>query len=393
MAAPSIRTNNFDLIRLLAALQVVVHHSIGYLQLYDTSKAIASLFGVLLMFSGVPIFFFVSGFLISKSYESSAAVSDYARNRLLRIYPALIVCTIVSIASVYALGYLPRPSASPGTMLAWIAGQLTFVQFFNPDFMRGYGVGVLNGSLWTITVELQFYLLVPLLYLVCGTRRQLSTVKLSLLTAMFLVANVLYWRADPENHPTFAMKLFGVTFIPWFYMFLLGVFAQRHFIRLHGWLSGRLIVLFVVYVIAGLTARSLGVPVSNDIHPALYLLLAALIFAAAFTAPSVAERTLHRNDISYGVYIYHQPCLNALIQLGFMGRVAGMWITLAVVPILAALSWRFVERPCLALKRSGTGHFSPNSVESPARVAAADASRPNGLRPLHGGAGAFDQKA
>lgn len=42
---------------------------------------------------------------------------------------------------------------------------MSVVQFYNPDLLRGYGVGVLNGSVWTIPVELQYYAVLPLLYL------------------------------------------------------------------------------------------------------------------------------------------------------------------------------------------------------------------------------------
>ena len=46
----------------------------------------------------------------------------------------------------------------------------------HPDFLRGYGVGVLNGSLWTIPVELQFYALVPLIYWSLSLRARTGTV-------------------------------------------------------------------------------------------------------------------------------------------------------------------------------------------------------------------------
>lgn len=40
---------------------------------------------------------------------------------------------------------------------------MSFVQFYNPDWLRGFGTGVLNGSLWSIPVELQYYVLLPFL--------------------------------------------------------------------------------------------------------------------------------------------------------------------------------------------------------------------------------------
>src|SRR6202011_6269624 len=78
------RVNNFDLLRLLAALQVAVVHSIGFLK---PTRYFARLMEAGLdRFPGVPIFFVISGVLISKSYERSDSLRDYIRNRCLRIF-------------------------------------------------------------------------------------------------------------------------------------------------------------------------------------------------------------------------------------------------------------------------------------------------------------------
>ena len=64
-----IRKNNYDLIRLVAALQVVMHHMIEHLNIHiDHASYSYTLFKA---FPGVPIFFFISGFVISLAYESS----------------------------------------------------------------------------------------------------------------------------------------------------------------------------------------------------------------------------------------------------------------------------------------------------------------------------------
>ena len=107
-----------------------------------------------------------------------------------------------------------------GKILVWVLAQATIVQFYNPDFMRTFGAGVLNGVLWTITVELQFYVLAPLL-------DYLLERKTPILVVFFLVAlgtNLyLHHLADGSS---IGVKLLYVSFLPWVYMFLLGSLRQ-----------------------------------------------------------------------------------------------------------------------------------------------------------------------
>lgn len=349
------RVNNFDLIRLLAALQVAFEHAAQHLQV----AAAPALREFVALFPGVPIFFFVSGFLISRSFERNPDLREYAQNRALRIYPALIVCTLVAVASVAFTGYFSSREFSAALFVAWIAGQVTIVQFFNPDFMRGFGTGVLNGSLWSVTVELQFYLLLPLIYALAGVdgrngrdpargRRGLLA-----LLSLALLAQLLSNQVGVDVRTTMAFKLLNVSFIPWIFMFLLGVLAQRHFELLHARLAGRFLPWFLAYVAAAMVAtRVLGLDIGNAMNPLLSVLLAAAVLALAYTWPSLGHGLLRGNDISYGVYIYHVPVINLFIHAGWVGL--GLHTVAAVVVIslaLAAASWWGVERPCLRLKR------------------------------------------
>ena len=90
------------------------------------------------LFPGVPIFFFISGFLISKSFEKNSVVREYALNRFLRIYPGLAACFLVSLASVWFTGYFATIDVSPTAMLLWAGAQLSIAQFYNPEFMQHY---------------------------------------------------------------------------------------------------------------------------------------------------------------------------------------------------------------------------------------------------------------
>lgn len=342
--------NNFDLIRLLAAIQVVLVHSLEHL---DFSFSGNYLVEILMLFPGVPVFFFVSGFLISKSYENNSNIKEYAQNRIFRIYPALIVCTVLAVLSVYFTGYFSNADVSTGKFFLWITGQVSFLQFYNPDFMRGFGTGVLNGSLWTISVELQFYILVPILYSLLSYLKQFrANVILIALICAFLILNRFYYDLKGPYAENIFLKLYGVSFLPWFYMFLVGVYFQKNFYWIYPILKGRFFIVLAVYLpTLYLLSSYLNFELGNGINPVLYVLLAALIFSLAYSFSSLSNKLLHRNDISYGVYIYHIPVINIFIYFGLVSNIMSVLYAIIITLILAFLSWFYIEKPSLKLKK------------------------------------------
>ena len=343
------RSNNFNIIRLIAALQVVIHHSTLYLEVDKSSIA----FKLLYFFPGVPIFFFVSGFLISKSYESNSSLIDYAQNRVLRIFPALFACTFISILSVYLTGYLSSKSVSFGSMLTWVASQVSFVQFYNPEFMRGYGMGVLNSSLWTISVELQFYIMIPVLYWIFNLNNQDdSNIKLLFVILFFMIFHLIRYSLMEDYEGNALFDLLGVTFVPWIYMFLIGVFFQKNFLFFHRLLSGKVLLVLLLYlVITYFSVEYFGWKIGNESVPLLYFIVAMLVFSFAYSYPSLSRRLMGGNDISYGVYIYHMPVVNVLIYYGYTSHFEHVFLAIIATIILAILSWTIVEKRSMKLKR------------------------------------------
>ena len=366
LAQGDFRRNNFDLIRLLAAVQVLFVHAAWHLDVISFESPV---FHVLERLPGVPIFFFVSGLLISRSYESNSGLEDYSRNRGFRIYPALWVCFALSVLSVALTGYFRTVDASFQSVMAWIVAQMTIYQPFNPAFMDGYGIGNLNGSLWTITVELQFYVLIPILYFVLRRLpKSWFNPVLLVLIAFFMLVNVFdqrIWAREFQGTFDFARKVVDTTFLPWVYMFLIGVWVQRNFETVRNFVQGkwRVPLFLAIYVIVSYVmvdlSKNLGLPgdrglglLGNRIDPVSYLALVLLVMAVAYNAPNLAEKILRRNDISYGVYIYHMPVVNLLIALGIMGTAGSLLLAIVVSLALGVCSWVFVERPCLKLKRN-----------------------------------------
>ena len=95
--------NNFDLLRLFAATQVFLQHAKWHMGINP------ELFYWLSYFPGVPIFFFISGYLLYISYEKNCQNNNYYYyffiNRILRIYPALFLSFFISIFLIWFSGY------------------------------------------------------------------------------------------------------------------------------------------------------------------------------------------------------------------------------------------------------------------------------------------------
>jgi peptidoglycan/LPS O-acetylase OafA/YrhL len=365
---PGLRPNNFDLLRLAAAMQVGLLHMVEHLGLPLSAWMVP-----LTWFPGVPIFFVLSGFLVSLSYERNPDLRNYAANRLLRIFPALWICFVFSVVSVACLRPDLLATASPASILWWVTAQSSIAQMFTPDFLRDYGVGALNGSLWTIPVELQFYAVVPILYAVLRLCRRRSAAMLMLMLAGMAVNRVFAeWKLSAGD--SLSVKLFGSTFVPHVWYFLAGIVIQQNFGRLRPWLAGKALWWLAAHLLCCVWLGRLGWHVAgNLVGPLPSLTLIGATFSLGYTFPTLSERVLRSNDISYGTYLYHMVIVNAVIELGLPATPGTVATIIAVTLACAVLSWKLVERPALMLK--------PRVVEPVTSTREIAVESPAGTRP------------
>ena len=333
--------NNLDLIRLLAALQVAVFHMFFFLKVPTKFNDIIALF------PGVPIFFFISGFLIYGSWNNihKDKLKVFFTNRILRIYPALILCFFISVLSVIMTGYLKAAIITDPQFISWAAAQLSIFQFYNPEFLRGYGIGALNGSLWTIAVELQFYVLTPLIAWLYRYHKKWAVT----FFMVCVVFNILNTHIIGDT--TLMGKLFKVSFMPWISMFMVGAYVSSN-ARLQSWILKRnLVGLILIYVVTYYMTSVFGMGNGNGITLIAYLAVAALVFKLAYTKPQISDQLLKKMDISYGIYIYHMPVINFLIFYNYTGTAISVISGLSFTIILAIMSWVFIEKPALKFKK------------------------------------------
>ena len=340
------KQNNFDFIRLFAAFQVVILHMNGHLKIVSPGNWWQILLECIRPFPGVPIFFTISGFLIFASYDRNQSIREYFKNRFLRIYPLIFVSTIITtiLLIIFSNGRLSFKGLG-----IWFFGQVTLFQYYTPDALRYFGVGNPNGALWTIPVELEFYLLVPILYFL---NKKIGNISLLVLAAFSFV---FYTFVPHSSLPIVYKKLFEVSIFFYLLHFTVGIFLYLYFNKIKKYLDNKGLLWFGIYIAFFLVFdKYLGLYHDlyspNIIGVVADVILGLTILSIAYTKPGFSHKVLKGNDYSYGVYVIHMVVINVMVELVFIQNFWFLITGLTVIFILAFLSWRYVEKPFLALK-------------------------------------------
>ena len=307
--------NNLNLIRLLAALQVLYGHLSVHLQL----KSLSFIKNFLSLFYGVPVFFFMSGYLIWRSIDRTKNIKEYFLKRVLRLYPELWCGVIISIISIFIL----YDNVILKDIILFTITQGTFMQFWTPDSLRGFGCGTPNGSLWTICVILQFYIVAWFI------KKIVNKYKSDMFNISFLIISVFISLLVPLTKsflPLIAYKLFQQTLIPYLWLFLLGVFACEYFDLIVPVLKKFWYIPAILFYCFSNVDIHASYPIIKSILSCCFCLGAAY----TFTSPKFIKI---KYDISYGIYIYHMIIVNISLELGFKGN----WFVGATVILITLI--------------------------------------------------------
>ena len=330
------KQNNLEWLRLLFALQVVVAHASEHL---NAHFAIVELLKHL---PGVPAFFFVSGFLIYASYLNAPG-PRYFENRFLRLFPGLVFVTAGgAIVVMVAHGASDIVSKFP-VYAGWFIAQVTLGQAYNPGHFRDVGVGVINGSLWTLTTEILFYFTVPAIVALERRVRHAVLICSALSFAVYLVGPLILTRPVVRDKTIF--DVLALTPIVWGWMFGVGMLAVKHF----AWLQRNMRMLplaiiplsFLIWL--GIDAHPIVGSLGNHVGIIYFFAYICLVIWLAFGTPFVHLGA----DLSYGTYVWHMPVINLLLILATPNLPLALVLTLGI----ACLSWFVVEKPALAKKR------------------------------------------
>jgi peptidoglycan/LPS O-acetylase OafA/YrhL len=341
--------NSFNAVRLLAALQVAYIHAIAHLKLAPTWG-----YEWIEQFPGVPIFFAVSGYLVFDSLLRLRSLKRFAAHRAARIYPALAVNILVMEAALYATGQIDftRSLSAVWAFLFFICYTAT-ASYNVASLWVGSGGGALSfdgffqiypsGVLWTLTVELTFYVAVPIAALMKNRIGQTILISAASVTS-FAFQNYL----GPDSRLTVT-----ITVAPYFWIFGIGMLFRLWPVPTRSVLPASLMLLAAFTLFA--TLRHLA-PFEWKSAPSSYdtfqTALLCLLVLCVGTGPILKSKTLALNDASYGIYLYHMLIVTALMNIPEAGRSQWLLLVVAIGAILAGLcSWHLVERPIMMFAR------------------------------------------
>lgn len=288
--------------------------------------------------AGVIAFFVVSGFLVTRSAFQSKSTIAFVTARVLRVCPALVAASAVTALLigpiVTPLGSYEYFSSIDPWRYVLLVSTLDVGQSLPGVFANNPLAHAVNGSLWTLQVEI-------FLYGVTAVALAIGILRHKLLCTLFVFGAAL------------AIVLMPEVVLPW---------IPRH----DAPMTPRLMLAYSLGVLGYLYRKA--VPLSLCV--ALLLVMGTIccwgttLFAVAFYTTSAylvlyigllqvdwIARATGGVDLSYGIYIYSFPVQQALVSLFHIDRpfVLAAY-TFPIVSVFALASWRLVEGPALHLK-------------------------------------------
>jgi len=344
--------NNFDALRLAMALLVVWSHCFALYFGSERSEPLSRLTAGFYNSGnvGVWVFFIISGFLITQSFERSSTIAGYMAKRVRRIYPAYLVATSVCAFVVTPL-FVADPAfvLTPLEIVRTLGANLLLANHFPVDpLFAGNPVGAVNGSLWSIRFEFLCYIGVLLLGL-CGllARRHLVLLLYATLVAIWC------WLDATGQKPGISQWLIDTIGWPYRWLWVLPNFLAGMLLWLYRDHVRRSSALLLTGIAACLTAFHLPVPpIAATIasHILVPPVMAYAVLWVAFHPALPLHRAGRFGDFSYGTYLYAYVIQQMLIARLAIGFAPFVLLSFACSLLAGVASWYLVERRFLIRK-------------------------------------------
>lgn len=329
--------NNFALLHFIGACMVIYGHMHDLLQVPGPS-----LLGNGINALGVKMIFVITGYLVANSYLREKKLGRYMVRRLIRIYPAMFACLFLSVVLIGPIA----TTLDMGSYFSQCWHYLWNNLLLRPDYILP-GVfasnpypGAVNGSLWTMPVEVLMYLVVALLcmslYRLPEKQRKRAACAVVALVCLADAAR-LYLAPELRTVVWWTDWCAALNDIPYFlFGFLFEAGGLKKYCNLQ--------LATIVFVVACFLQW-------RYIELIAILVVPYFVMSFALCEKPIFANLFTKSNIAYGVYLWGFPIQQLLTdflkvrwQMPF-GPNAMFLISLVPVVILALLSHRFLEIP------------------------------------------------
>ena len=332
--------NSFGLVRLIAAMAVVVSHSYIIVGGMGVLQPLEALTGYPLGAHAVHVFFTVSGMLVAASFDRRPSELAFGAARFFRIYPGLIMATLLVFLAMALLvstsSFSEIMTGSGGSYFAKILIGLAGSSSISGVFDNLPLAGEVNVPIWTLKYEVICYITLGLV-MAFVVRSKLITA-LQAATVILIVSGLWMLRGLAYNDAHFIDHIARFSFSFW-----VGVAAWH--------LRDKIAMRFDIFAtLLIITALSIYLHLLVVPHFLIITTGYAALQLGQYRFGKLSEFT-DRNDLSYGVYIYGWPLQQTLLlhNPGF-GPLMLAFASLIILLPLAYLSWRLIEKPALKMK-------------------------------------------
>lgn len=346
--------NSMGLVRYYLAFAVFVAH---FNVVFDTD-----IYFPTSSYNAVGGFFALSGFLVYRSFLKSTSVKSYLLKRARRILPPYIFIVLVCAFGLVLVSDLSLKDYFFNIQwIKYLVSNLLFLNFIEPELpgvFRNLGVHAVNGSLWTMKIEVMLYVSVPVVaWLFSKVHRKWEKADIMMLFGAIYLFSIIYRITFHELYAAYGHELFNILSrqvfgqLMYFYAGVFIYFQYKRFMR------------YRLHIVAGCVLFML----LGDYIPYYQFIISPLVVSSLviFFSSFKMMPVFNRHNISYDIYLFHMPIMMTVCSFAgkdTSGVFGSFGIVLVLTILLGYMVWFGIERRFMlrnsAQKNVPTGEMS-----------------------------------
>ena len=303
-----------------------------------------------LLFAGssLVVFFCLCGFLVGPSVLRNSKI-EFLKKRIIRLYPVFVATLVATVLVVIISGQY----VSASRIIEWFVGEIIC--------WRGRNIGgVSNGAIWAISIQIQFY------FFSVFTYKYLHSINskvfwVGLLLFSFIL-NITYVPVCDYLNSVGLRIVRGAyrySFIPYYFFFLIGMFAYKYFDSIVPILRKYAYILLIVHLVWHMGFIKMPPPTWRYTDPITVLTASMAAIGLAYRLPRIKIK----NDLSYDIFCWHMPVITGFALYSEVAGWTKVLMCISITLILSYLTNKYIERKLTIKNKHVKENYQVHSME------------------------------